>query len=321
MTRRYLTRRLLQVLPLLAALLVLTFVLVHFTGADPALEFAGEGADQSQIDAARSYLGVDKPLAEQFASYAGRLAQGDFGDSYVQRRPVTAVIGRRLAATLLLMGTALGVSTTAGISLGVFAARRAGRRGDAAVNVSVLVAYSLPAFWLAQLSILTFVLRLGLLPSGGMTDARAGYTGVAATVDVARHLVLPALVLSVSEFALVARIARSSLLAQSGTDYLRAARAKGVGERLLLKHHALPNALLPVVTVIGSRAGFLLSGAVLIETVFAWPGLGRLLVESAQAGDRPVILGMVLLVAVAVVVANLVTDLVYAAVDPRIRYA
>jgi peptide/nickel transport system permease protein len=200
------------------------------------------------------------------------------------------------------------------------AARRPRRAGDIGISAGVLIAYSLPAFWLAQMVVLTVAVKAGLLPSGGMNDARAGYTGLAATTDIARHLILPVLVLSVSELALIARVLRGRLHVESEKDYLRAARAKGVSDRRLFSQHALPNAMLPVITVIGSRIGFLVSGAVLVETVFAWPGLGQLLVDSARGGDRPVILGMVLLISFAVIIANLLTDLVYAAIDPRIQY-
>jgi peptide/nickel transport system permease protein len=319
-TRRYLVRRLLQVVPTVLGIVTLTFLLVHLSPGDPALEFAGEGADQGQIDAARSYLGLDRPLPQQYLTYAGRVLRGDLGTSFAKRQPVTEVIALRLPATILLTGTALALSTAVGIALGLLAARRPGSAADGATNTVALVAYSLPSFWVAQVVILFVALKAGLLPTGGMNTARAGYTGLSATVDTARHLVLPALVLSLSEVALLARVTRSGLLMQSGKDYLRAARAKGLSERATLLRHAFPNALLPVITVVGGRVGFLVSGAVLVETVFAWPGLGRLIVEAGQSGDHPVILGMVLLISFAVIVVNLVTDLVYAWVDPRIRY-
>jgi peptide/nickel transport system permease protein len=293
---------------------------VHVAPSDPARDFAGDGADQGQIDAATSYLGLDRPLLDQFATYVRHVATGDFGVSFAQRRPVSDLIGARLPATLLLTGSAIALSTAAGIGLGLFTARRPHGRLDVGVNGLTLLAYSLPAFWLAQLAVLVVALKAGILPAGGMNDARAGYTGLAAAGDTLRHLLLPALVLAVSEVALLARVTRTGLLAQREKGYLRAARAKGVTEKRVVSHHAFPNALLPVITVIGSRIGFLVSGAVLVETVFAWPGLGRLLVDAGQSGDHPVILGMVLLISLAVVVVNLVTDLVYAWVDPRIRY-
>ena len=321
MNRRYVLRRLLQVLPTVAGILVLTFFLVHLVPGDPAIEYAGEGADQAQIDAARSYLGLDRPLSQQFARYASHVVRGDLGTSFAQRRPVTEVIGIRLSATLLLTGTALAASTLVGIAFGVIAARRPRMALDALVSWTSLLLYSLPAFWLAQLAIMALALRVGIFPAGGMTDARKAYTGLAAAWDVARHLALPALVLATSEVALVVRVTRAGLLQQAGQDYVRAARAKGLPLEKAVTRHALPNALLPVLTIVGGRVGYLVSGAVLVESVFGWPGLGKALVDAAQSGDHPVLLGMVLLVSFSVVTANLITDLACAWIDPRIATA
>jgi peptide/nickel transport system permease protein len=252
--------------------------------------------------------------------YVGHVLHGDLGTSFAQRQPVTDLIGARLPATLLLAGSALLLSTMGGIALGLFAARRPHGRVDLGVNALTLLAYSLPAFWLAQLVILGVALKAGLLPASGMSDSHAAYTGLDAAGDTLTHLLLPALVLAVSEVALLARVTRTGLLVQTGKGYVRAARAKGVSEERAVSHHAFPNAMLPVITVIGSRVGFLVGGAVLVETVFAWPGLGRLLVDAGQSGDHPVVLGMVLLISFTVVAVNVVTDVAYAFVDPRIRY-
>ncbi|HET9441964.1 MAG TPA: ABC transporter permease, partial [Acidimicrobiales bacterium] len=239
MTRRYAVRRLLEVLPAVLGIVSLSFVLVHAAPSDPALVFAGEGADQAQIDAARAYLGLDRPLPEQFTTYLGRLARGDLGTSFVHRRPVREVIGLRLPATLLLTGTALVASTLVGVALGLAAARRPHRAVDVSVRALSLALYSLPAFWLAQLAILALALKAGLLPASGMVDARGGHEGAAAAVDVARHLVLPALVLALSEVALLARVTRSGVLQESGRDYVRAARAKGLPGGRVIARHAL----------------------------------------------------------------------------------
>jgi peptide/nickel transport system permease protein len=218
------------------------------------------------------------------------------------------------------MGTALVASSVAGVLFGLIAARRPFGLLDFGVSTAALVAYALPVFWLAQLGLLTLAFRFGWFPIQGMTDARAEFTGVAHVLDVAHHLVLPALVLAVSEVALVARVARAGLMQQQGADYVRTAKAKGLSTTGSLLRHALPNAMLPVVTVIGTRVGALFSGAVLVETVFSWPGLGGLLVDAARNRDHPVMLGLVLLVAFSVVLTNLLTDLTYAWIDPRIRY-
>jgi peptide/nickel transport system permease protein len=319
-TRSYVVRRLLQVGPTVFGILVLTFLMVHLTPGDPARDFAGDGADQHQIDAARSYLGLNRPLVQQFVTFAGRVLHGDLGVSYVQREKVTALIGSRLGPTLLLTGTALVISTVGGLLLGVLAAQHARGPVDAGISTVALIGYSLPAFWVAQLAVLGLALRLHLLPAVGIIDVGAHHTGMAAALDTGRHLILPALVLSVSEVALLMRVARSALVAESSKDYVRAARAKGLTEDEVMSHHALPNALLAVITVIASRIGYLVSGAVLVESVFAWPGLGQLLTTAALAGDQPVILGMVLLISSSVVFINLVTDLLYAQIDPRIGH-
>jgi peptide/nickel transport system permease protein len=316
-SRRYLVRRLIQVVPTVVGILLLTFVLAHLTG-DPVQGLAGEGADRAQMDALRTQLGLNRPLPRQFAVYADHVLHGNLGTSFAQHQSVASLIRQRLPATLLLTGSALLLSIVGGLVLGILAARRPNGALDVAVSSTSLIVYAMPAFWLAQLAVLTLALKAGLFPTGAMTDARVAHTGLSATVDIGRHLVLPALVLALSEVALLLRVTRSGLVEELGNDYVAAARAKGVPENVLLKHHALPNALLPVVTVIGSRVGFLVSGAVLVESVFGWPGLGRLLVDAAQSGDHPVILGMVLLISFSVVLANLLTDLAYAWIDPRI---
>jgi peptide/nickel transport system permease protein len=233
---------------------------------------------------------------------------------------VSTLIMDRLWPTILLMGTALLVSTVAGIALGALAARRPFGPFDLTISTGALIGYALPVFWLAQLAMLTIAFRTGWFPIQGMTTARAEYTGLTHYADVARHLVLPSLVLAASEVALISRIARTGILAEMNSDYVRVAQAKGLSPSRALVRHALRNALLPVVTVVGTRIGFLFSGAVLVETVFGWPGLGRLVLSAAQTRDHPVLLGMVLVVAFSLVLANLLTDLVYARVDPRIRY-
>ena len=320
MTARYIFRRLLHVVPAVAAILVVTFLVIHLAPGDPVIAIAGEDGDQAYYDLMRSKYGLDRSLPAQFFTYVGNVAQGDLGVSYVQGRSVAGLIAERLPATLLLMVSALTLSTLAGIGLGALAARRPFGSFDLAVTSTALVSYAVPTFWLAQLAILVVAYRTGFFPLAGMTDVREQYTGLAHLLDVARHLMLPALVLAASEVALMARSTRTGLIQESGKDYVTVARAKGLSSRRVLVRHALPNALLPVVTIIGTRVGFLFSGAVIVETVFAWPGMGSLIVGAAEDIDHPVLLGLVLLVALTVVFANLLTDLVYAWIDPRIRY-
>lgn len=317
---RYVLRRLLQVVPAVAAILVITFGVIHLAPGDPVDAVASGNGDEAYYAFMRHKFGLDEPALQQFRTYAGNVLRGDLGTSFVQGDRVSTVIAKRLWPTFLLMGTALVASSAGGVLFGLIAARRPLGLIDLGVSTTALVAYALPVFWLAQLGLLTLAFRAGWFPIQGMTDARAGFTGLAHVLDIAHHLVLPATVLAVSEVALVARVARTGLMQQQGADYVRTARAKGLSATGSLVRHALPNAMLPVVTVIGTRVGTLFSGAVLVETVFGWPGLGDLLISAARNRDHPVMLGLVLLVAFSVVVTNLLTDLTYAWIDPRIRY-
>jgi len=320
-TGRYLARRLLQVPFAVAAILVVTFFVVRFLPGDPARAIASENASEAQIQQIRHDIGLDRPFAQQFLRYAGRVLHGDLGQSYVQGRPVATIISAYARPTLLLTGTALAISTVGGIVLAVVAVRRPFGWRDKTINTVMLVAYALPGFWLAQLAIIYLVLDLRLFPLGGYAEfgGRAP-SGVAHLADVGRHLMLPALILAVTEVAAVTRVVRSGLLDELGQGYVRTAEAKGLSPDQVMSRHALRNAMLPVVTLIGARIGFLLSGAAVVETIFAWPGLGSLLLAAAQTNDRPVMLGMVLVASLSIVAANLFTDLAYRWIDPRIRY-
>ncbi|MDP8976713.1 MAG: ABC transporter permease [Actinomycetota bacterium] len=317
----YVVRRLLQTIPTIGAILVITFLMVQLAPGDAVDALAGGGGDEAYYDYLRSYLQLDRSLPEQFLSYAGHLLRGDMSISFVQGgRPVAELIAQRLPATLLLISTALLIATAGGLVLGSLAARRPFGAFDMGITTTALVSYSLPAFWLAQLALITLAFRLGLFPVQGMTDARADYTGLAHYLDVGRHLVLPALVLATSDLALVTRVTRAGLVQELDRDYVRTAKGLGLRERDVVVRHALPNALLPVVTVIGNRIGLLFTVTVVVETVFGWPGLGTLLLQAAQTRDRPLLLGMMLVVAAFVTLANLATDLIYAWIDPRIRF-
>ncbi len=320
MNRRYVVRRLLQVLPAVASILVVTFAVVHAAPGDPVVAVAGESGNEEYYAFMREKFGLDRPAPQQFLTYSSNVLRGDLGTSFVQGERVSTLIADRLWPTILLMGSALLISTVGGIALGALAARRPFGPFDLAVSTGALIGYALPVFWLAQLAMLTIAFRTGWFPIQGMTTARADYSGLTHYADVARHLVLPSLVLAASEVALISRIARTGILAEMESDYVRVAQAKGLSPSGALIRHALRNALLPVVTVVGTRIGFLFSGAVLVETVFGWPGLGRLILSAAQTRDHPVLLGMVLVVAFSLVLANLLTDLLYSRVDPRIRY-
>lgn len=316
----YVRRRLLQVPLTVAGIVVLGFLLIHLAPGDPVLALAGDSGDAAYYAFMTERFGLDRPLHEQLATYAGNVARGDLGVSYIQGRPVLEVIMERLPATLLLTVTALVLSSAVGVGLGVVATRRRHGPGDLVVTGTALVLYAAPVFWLGQLALVVLALRAGLFPVQGMTTAGGPTGGLAHVVDVARHLALPALVLASQEAAAVTRLTRAGLLEELLTEHVRAARAKGLSERRVLTVHALRRALLPVVTVVGGRVGHLVAGAVVVEVVFGWPGIGRLLIGATQTRDTPILLGIFLLIAFAVVLANLVTDLAYGWLDPRIRY-
>lgn len=298
---------------------MLNFCIIHLAPGDPAIALGGEHGDAAYYAFVRARFGLDRSLPEQLLTYVTNVLRGDLGTSFVHGRSVVSVIGERLPATLLLASTALIVSSAAGVWLGTLAARHRRRPSDVTLNVAALVGYATPAFWLGQMALLALAVGTGLFPVQGMTDARNPHAGLGHALDILHHLALPALVLAANELALTTRLVRTGLLQALGTDYVRAARAKGLPEGAVIRH-ALRNVMLSVITVIGGRVGMFLSGAVLVEVVFAWPGLGRLLLSSLLARDYPVLLGMFLLTSLAVIVVNLITDLTYARFDPRIRY-
>jgi peptide/nickel transport system permease protein len=319
-TLRYIGWRLAQIVPAVAGILLVGFLLIHLAPGDPVLAVAGDSGDEAYYAFMREKFGLDRPLHEQLVTYAANVVRGDLGVSYTHGRPAAAVIAERVPATLLLTIASLTLSSTLGVALGVYAAGRTRGLRDIGVTVTTLGLYAAPVFWIAQLALLLFSLRLGWFPVQGMRSARGTADGLAQLLDVGQHLALPALVLASQEIAAVARLTRGKLRDELGEDYVRTARAKGVAEGRVLVHHALRRAMLPVVTVIGGRVGHLISGAIIVEVVFSWPGLGRLLLTAMQTRNSPIILGIFLLVAFSVVIANLLTDLVYGLLDPRISY-
>lgn len=318
---RYLLRRLLQIGPMLLGLLTLTFCLIHLAPGGPVVALAGEFSTAEYQRELEARYGLDRPLPERYLRYLGQVLQGDLGQSYYYKAPVLEVILARLPATLLLALPAVILSSGLGIWLGLQAAERPGSASDLGINVATLIPFAIPVFWLAQLLIMLLAVRLNWFPVQGMVDARAGYRGPQLWLDVAWHLALPVLTMTLHQLALTTVLTRAGVRNELGQDYVRTARAKGLPGRQVLHGHALRNALLPVVTVIGGRVGFLLAGAVLTETVFAWPGLGRLVVSASLNRDYPLVLGLFICISLVVLLANLVTDLVYAWLDPRIRYS
>lgn len=319
--RRYAGGRLLQAVPLLLGVVVVNFLLIALAPGDPVATLLGEyPAPPEYVARLRQEFGLDRPIPVRLALYAWNVARGNLGFSFAYRLPVATLVAERLGNTFLLMATAIALAALVGVALGVAAARRPGSLLDAASTGVSLAGYSIPDFWLAQLLVLLFAVALGWLPAQGIRSVREEYTGLAAALDMGRHLILPALALSFRYMALIARLTRASMLEAMSQDFILAARARGLPERLVLVQHGLRNAALPVVTVIGYNLAFVLAGSALVETVFGWPGVGRLLYDAILQRDTPVLLGILLMVSATVVAVNLAVDLLYAVLDPRVRY-
>lgn len=318
---RYFIRRLLQAVPLIVGVVILTFVLIHLAPGDPIYILAGDGGSASYYAEMRKLYGLDRSIPEQLGRYVLEVLSGDFGYSFSYQQPVFQVILSRVPATLLLMVTALVFSTLLGLWLGVRAGSRPHSWSDYFINVFTSTFYSIPVFWLGQLLILGLSVGLNLFPVSGMVSVRESYTGFRQVLDVLHHLALPALTLSLSFMAITTRITRTSLRETMGEDYVRTAQAKGLSARMVIRRHALRNSLLPVVTLIGGQIGLLITGAALTETIFAWPGLGRLLLDASLQRDYPLLMAIFMAVSVTVIVANLLTDLLYTVLDPRVRFS
>ncbi|MGJ7523061.1 ABC transporter permease [Variovorax sp. LT1P1] len=302
---------------------IFNFMLVRAAPGDPALVIAGQSGatDEAFIARVRSEYGLDKPLVTQLGTYLGKVVTLDLGFSYRQQRPVLDVILERLPATLLLTLTAFVVSLAGGIVLGSLAGVRAGRLSDTLITLLSLVVYATPVFWMGLMLVLLFSVQLGWLPAFGYGTVGTSLTGLAAVLDKAQYLVLPGVTLGLLYLAIYARLMRSSIIEVSHQDYVKTARAKGASESRILWRHMLRNALLPVVTMAGVQAGTLIGGSVVIETVFAWPGLGRLTYEAVLQRDYQVMLGVFLVLSVLVIFFNWITDFIYRLVDPRIKAA
>ena len=313
----FLLRRLVGGVILLAVVAAATFGLISLAPGDTALVLAGQaGADPGYLELIREKLDLDRPLPFQIGAYLEGIAHGDLGFSAVQGQPVRDAIIGRMWPSILLACTALALATTIGIALGTLAAIRRGRITDTAISVFALVAYSIPVFWLGQLLVGFFAVRLHRLPAGGIQSAEnPGGVG-----DVARHLILPASTLALLLLALIVRVTRAAMDDALAQDYVTVARGKGAPERRVVLRHALPNALRPVVTVVTGYAGLLITGAILVETVFVWPGLGRLLYQSVLSRDAPMLTGILLCSTAFVLLANLLADVLYRVLDPRVGF-
>ncbi|HEX2781770.1 MAG TPA: ABC transporter permease [Gemmatimonadaceae bacterium] len=302
---RVLSRRLLLAIPTLAGVLVVVFLLLYVAPGDPVMAMVGERADPETIARLRAELRLDDPLPTQFAHYASGVLRGDLGRSYITGRPILGDLLERFPKTLQLAGAAMLLAAICGITLGVLAARRPGGWTD---RLSLGVAYlgiSFPVYWIGLILILVFAVQLRWLPASGFGKPQ--------------HLILPALALGMRSIAFLARMTRSAMLEALGSDFSRTARAKGARERVVVVRHALRNALIPVITVLGLDFGAYLTGSILTETIFSWPGLGRYVVNAIARRDLPGVQGAVLFMSVVFVLVNLITDLAYAKADPRVR--
>jgi ABC-type dipeptide/oligopeptide/nickel transport system permease component len=303
---RYLIKRILVGIPILFLVVTLVFFAFRLIPGDAARIIAGDEAPIERVEQIRRDLGLDRPVLVQYGSYLTGIVRGDLGTSFSSRRPVTVEIASRFWNTFSLALAAILLATTLGIALGVVSALYRGELADHVVTVVALLGISVPVFWLGLLMMQLFSVNLGWLPA-------AGY-------GTWRHFVMPTVTLSVFSIAFITRMTRSSLLETIAQDYVRTARAKGVRERLVLLLHSLRNALLPVTIVVGLRFGYMVGGAVITEEVFAWPGLGRLLILSVAQRDIPLVQGLLLVFATSFVLVNLLVDLLYAFLDPRIRH-
>jgi peptide/nickel transport system permease protein len=318
---RYVAWRLLQAVPIVAGIAVFNFMLLQLAPGDAADVLAGEagGATPEYITELKARFGLDQPVPVQLGKYLWNVARLDLGFSFRHNMPVVDLILSRLPATLLLMVAAIVLAFGLGVLLGVTAARNVNRPLDAVISVGALLAYATPIFWIGLMMILLFSVELGWLPSSGMRTIGTDLTGFAFAIDIARHLVLPATALSLFFMALYTRLMRASMLEVYSLDYVTTARAKGLTERRVAFKHVLRNALLPMVTMLGLQIGSMLGGSVLVETVFGWPGLGRLAFEAVFQRDNNLLLGILLLSSVLVVIVNVIIDLTYARLDPRIE--
>ncbi|MDQ2917916.1 MAG: ABC transporter permease [Pseudomonadota bacterium] len=318
---RFIGRRLAQAVPTILVIATLNFLLVHLAPGNAADVLAGESgsATPQYMAFLRHEFGLDQPLYVQYLDYIKNVVALDLGYSFREGMPVRDLILQRLGPTLLLMVTTILLSVGIGILLGLVAAGRPNSLRDNVISVLALVSYATPLFWVGLMLIVLFSLHLGWLPTSGMTNVAAFYTGWQKAGDVARHLILPVITLSLFYMALYVRLMRSSMLEQSGMDYVVTARSKGLTERSITYRHVLRNASLPIVTMAGVQIGNLLGGSVVVETVFGWPGIGLLAFRALFARDLNLLLGIFFVAACLVIVVNVVVDVIYSLLDPRIQ--
>lgn len=316
----YSIRRLLQLVPLLFVVVVLNFTLIHMAPGDPAYAIAGQNAPPSYLATVRERYGLERPIIVQLLRYVQRLTVGDLGYSYLYQRPVLTVILQRVPATLALMLTSMTLAFVVGIVLAIYSARYYGNWLDNLLSAASLTIYSIPVFWIGLILIFLFSIRLGWLPSSGMANDVGSESPLAYVGDILSHMILPVATLVAYYLPAFYRVTRASALKVATEEFVRLARAVGFSETTIYYRYILKNALLPSISLAGLTFGLSLSGALLTETVFSWPGIGRLMLDAANNRDYPTMMGIFIVTAICVVVANLVADIVMVRIDPRIVY-
>jgi peptide/nickel transport system permease protein len=334
---RYILARLALTVPMLLILLTVVFLILRVIPGDPCLAMlGGRNVGPEQIASCRKGLGVDRPLHVQYLVYLGGIARGDLGQSIRTGLPVSAELAERFPATFELAVAGVVIATVVGMITGIFAATHSDRPADHAIRLFNIASFAMPIFWIGLMALIVFAVRLRWLPVGGRLDPVAGAVfepitrfylldtllrgDLATFVDALRHLVLPAVTLGLVNSGFIGRMSRTSMLEVLGHEYVTAARAKGLRERVVIGRHALRNALIPIVTVVGLHFALLMGGAILTETVYSWPGVARYLLESIENRDFPAIQGTVVFIALFISAANLAADVLYARIDPRVRY-
>lgn len=318
---KYIARRCLVAIPTIWVIVTIIFFTIHFAPGDPITFIAGEGSmTEEYLALMRNRYGLDKPLITQYLIYLTKILHGDFGYSFRFRMPIFNLILERLPATLLLMLAATSIFITVGILLGAFAAKYQNSKFDLALIGFSVIGWSIPVFWLGQILLFIFALRLSWFSTHGMISVGLSTKGLSFILDVLKHAVLPVIALGLRFMALFARMMRTNTVETLAQDYITTAKSKGLTDNKILWNHAVPNAMLPVLTLIGMEFGTLFSGSVVTEVVFAWPGMGRLLYDGIYARDYPLVTGVILFISVTVIVSNLITDILYTLVDPRIKY-
>jgi peptide/nickel transport system permease protein len=319
----FIGRRLLKAVFVLAVVVVFNFMLIHAAPGDPAIVMAGEAgaADPLFIAQLRHQFGLDQSLLQQLLNYLGHILHGDLGFSYRQQRPVWDLLRDRLPATIILTLSAFVLALLGGVLFGTLAAINVGRIADTVVTVLALLSYATPIFWIGLMLVLLFSVDLGVLPAFGYETVGSGLSGLARAADIGRHMVLPVTTLGLFYMAVYTRLARASILEVSTLDFVKTARAKGQQEWKIVLRHVLRNALLPVITMAGIQAGQLVGGSILVETVFGWPGLGRMTFDAVLQRDYQVLLDVFFVTSVLVILFNILTDVLYSIVDPRVDIA